>query len=144
MLLEGTSKETDLLWEGRISTQAPEIDGVCHINDFGPASRVIGRAPHRFESPKRTITIWSVNLLMEPNRTGGAFRRQPIRSSFCPPLPFRIVPGGAAIVRPGPLMVLGVFVSEEAKRTVKCPICKKDVSHRRSQHALLQRSLPYH
>ena len=35
ILVEGPSKETDLLWEGRIATQAPEIDGVCYINDFG-------------------------------------------------------------------------------------------------------------
>ncbi|MDQ2774704.1 MAG: 30S ribosomal protein S12 methylthiotransferase RimO [Acidobacteriota bacterium] len=36
VLIEGPSKETDLLWEARLSTQAPEIDGVCYINDFGP------------------------------------------------------------------------------------------------------------
>ena len=35
VLVEGRSKETDLLWEARLSTQAPEIDGVCYINDFG-------------------------------------------------------------------------------------------------------------
>jgi len=34
VLVEGISKETDLLWEGRMSTQAPEIDGVTLINDF--------------------------------------------------------------------------------------------------------------
>ena len=33
VLIEGLSKETDLLWEARLSTQAPEIDGVCYIND---------------------------------------------------------------------------------------------------------------
>jgi len=33
LLLEGPSKETDLLWEGRLSTQAPEIDGVVYLND---------------------------------------------------------------------------------------------------------------
>lgn len=37
VLLEGPSKETDLLWEARLPTQAPEIDGVCYVNDFGPA-----------------------------------------------------------------------------------------------------------
>ncbi len=36
ILVEGPSAETDLLWEGRLSSQAPEIDGVCYINDFGP------------------------------------------------------------------------------------------------------------
>jgi ribosomal protein S12 methylthiotransferase len=35
VLVEGPSQETELLWEGRLSTQAPEIDGVCYINDFG-------------------------------------------------------------------------------------------------------------
>jgi ribosomal protein S12 methylthiotransferase len=34
VLIDGPSAETDLLWEARLSTQAPEIDGVCYINDF--------------------------------------------------------------------------------------------------------------
>jgi ribosomal protein S12 methylthiotransferase len=38
VLIEGPSKETDLLWEARLATQAPEIDGVCFLNDFGPAA----------------------------------------------------------------------------------------------------------
>ncbi len=42
ILVEGPSSETDLLWEGRLSTQAPEIDGVCYINDFGPAEPQVG------------------------------------------------------------------------------------------------------
>jgi ribosomal protein S12 methylthiotransferase len=33
VLVEGRSTETDLLWQGRLSTQAPEIDGVVLIND---------------------------------------------------------------------------------------------------------------
>ncbi len=35
ILIEGPSQETELLWEGRLPTQAPEIDGTCYINDFG-------------------------------------------------------------------------------------------------------------
>jgi len=35
VLVEGPSRETDLLWEARLPTQAPEIDGVCYINDDG-------------------------------------------------------------------------------------------------------------
>ncbi|MEO7144638.1 MAG: 30S ribosomal protein S12 methylthiotransferase RimO [Bryobacteraceae bacterium] len=35
VLVEGPSQETDLLWEARMAGQAPEIDGVCYINDFG-------------------------------------------------------------------------------------------------------------
>lgn len=42
VLIEGPSKETDLLWEARLSTQAPEIDGVTYVNDFGGAEPRIG------------------------------------------------------------------------------------------------------
>jgi ribosomal protein S12 methylthiotransferase len=34
VLVSGLSEETDLLWEARMATQAPEIDGVTLINDF--------------------------------------------------------------------------------------------------------------
>ena len=34
VLVEGPSQETDLLWEARLETQAPEIDGVTLVNDF--------------------------------------------------------------------------------------------------------------
>ena len=37
VLVEGVSEETDLLWQARMSTQAPEIDGVALINDFEDA-----------------------------------------------------------------------------------------------------------
>ena len=37
VLVEGLSQETDLLWAARMSTQAPEIDGVTLINDFDGA-----------------------------------------------------------------------------------------------------------
>jgi ribosomal protein S12 methylthiotransferase len=39
VLVEGRSTETDLLWAARMARQAPEIDGVCLINDF------VGSAP---------------------------------------------------------------------------------------------------
>ncbi len=35
LLLEGPSEETDLLWQGRTSMHAPEIDGTVYVNDFG-------------------------------------------------------------------------------------------------------------
>jgi ribosomal protein S12 methylthiotransferase len=34
VLVEGLSEETDLLWTGRMPTQAPDIDGITLINDF--------------------------------------------------------------------------------------------------------------
>jgi ribosomal protein S12 methylthiotransferase len=33
VMVEGPSSESDLLWQARMATQAPEIDGVCLIND---------------------------------------------------------------------------------------------------------------
>jgi ribosomal protein S12 methylthiotransferase len=33
LLVEGQSAETDLLWQGRLESQAPRIDGVVLIND---------------------------------------------------------------------------------------------------------------
>lgn len=40
-LVEGPSPETELLWQARLATQAPEIDGVCLINDLeGPPPHV--------------------------------------------------------------------------------------------------------
>jgi ribosomal protein S12 methylthiotransferase len=43
VLLEGPSSETDLLWECRLQSQAPEIDGVCYINDLGEGSAAPGQ-----------------------------------------------------------------------------------------------------
>jgi len=33
VLIEGPSPESELLLQGRLESQAPEIDGVCLIND---------------------------------------------------------------------------------------------------------------
>ena len=33
VLLEGISRESEHLWEGRLATQAPEIDGTVYLND---------------------------------------------------------------------------------------------------------------
>lgn len=43
VLLEGPSKETPLLWECRLQSQAPEIDGVCYVNDLGNAPAAPGQ-----------------------------------------------------------------------------------------------------
>jgi ribosomal protein S12 methylthiotransferase len=50
VLVEGLSKETDLLWESRMPVQAPEIDGVTLINDFE------GGAPRPGEIRRLRIT----------------------------------------------------------------------------------------
>ena len=53
LLVEGESAETDLLWQGRLESQAPRIDGVVLIND------VEGCAPHSgdFRSVEITQTL---------------------------------------------------------------------------------------
>jgi ribosomal protein S12 methylthiotransferase len=38
VLVDGVSEETDMLWEGRMPGQAPDIDGVVYINDGIDAS----------------------------------------------------------------------------------------------------------
>jgi ribosomal protein S12 methylthiotransferase len=43
VLVEGPSPETDLLWQARLATQAPEIDGVCLVNDFEGAAPAAGQ-----------------------------------------------------------------------------------------------------
>jgi ribosomal protein S12 methylthiotransferase len=50
VLIEGPSPDTDLLWQARMTTQAPEIDGFCYVNDF------IGAPPRRGEIRRMRIT----------------------------------------------------------------------------------------
>jgi len=43
VLVEGPSSETDLLWECRMTVQAPEIDGICYINEVEGADLAPGQ-----------------------------------------------------------------------------------------------------
>lgn len=43
ILVEGPSEETDLLWQGRLPSQAPEIDGYCLINDVSDGALAKGQ-----------------------------------------------------------------------------------------------------
>ncbi len=49
LLVEGESEETELLWEGRTSLHAPEIDGKVFINDFGPHDTLVPGTFYRAE-----------------------------------------------------------------------------------------------
>jgi ribosomal protein S12 methylthiotransferase len=49
VLVEGESDETELLWQGRTSLQAPEIDGKVLINDFGPHDALVPGTFYRAE-----------------------------------------------------------------------------------------------
>jgi ribosomal protein S12 methylthiotransferase len=37
VLIDGPSADSELVWQARLTTQAPEIDGVCYISDPGDA-----------------------------------------------------------------------------------------------------------
>jgi ribosomal protein S12 methylthiotransferase len=76
VLVEGPSKETDLLWEGRLSTQAPEIDGVTLINDFE------GAEPRQGEMRRLRITESHdydlVGTLLPPTEAAVRFAPAPL------------------------------------------------------------------
>ena len=127
VLVEGPSQETELLWEARLSTQAPEIDGVCYINDFGAGDAAAGRNAHACASPKRTITIWSANWWTLPSSSTVRRRSgEPIPDSDFAPVSSRV---RSISIRHAPTCVV-----RSAKRS----------RIRRSEHAVLQRSLPDH
>jgi ribosomal protein S12 methylthiotransferase len=64
VLFEGESKESDLLWQGRIETQAPDIDGCVLINDvpeglapeIGQLVRVKITAAHEYDLLGEIVT----------------------------------------------------------------------------------------
>lgn len=76
VLVEGPSKETDLLWEGRLPTQAPEIDGVTLINDFD------GAEPRQGEIRRLLITESHdydlVGTLLPPTESTPRFAPAPL------------------------------------------------------------------
>ncbi|MCS7314093.1 MAG: 30S ribosomal protein S12 methylthiotransferase RimO [Bryobacterales bacterium] len=80
VLVEGPSPETEWLWQGRLATQAPEIDGVCLIND------VKGPPPARGQIRPLRITRAHdydlVGTLLEPASDPQADR--PTRSPVLP------------------------------------------------------------
>lgn len=49
VLVEGPSADSELVWQARLASQAPEIDGVCYIADPGP------RAPRAGEFRRMRI-----------------------------------------------------------------------------------------
>jgi ribosomal protein S12 methylthiotransferase len=63
ILVEGPSKEIELLWQGRLSTQAPEIDGVVYLNegvgddvDVGEIYRVHITESHEYDLVGTLVT----------------------------------------------------------------------------------------
>jgi ribosomal protein S12 methylthiotransferase len=76
VLVERISPETDLLWEARLSTQAPEIDGSVLINDFE------GSEPRPGEIRRMRVTEAHdydlVGTLLEPTERAPQFTPSPL------------------------------------------------------------------
>lgn len=77
VLVEGPSIETDLLWQARSQSQAPEIDGVCLVNDFE------GAEPRRGEIRRFRVAEAHdydlVGTLLEPHEAPAAVNPNPFR-----------------------------------------------------------------
>jgi ribosomal protein S12 methylthiotransferase len=84
-----------LLWEARLPTQAPEIDGVCLINDFGDAP------PRPGEMRRMRITeAHDYDLVGELTDEGAA---EPVEATE-PVSPFRIL-ATSGLAKPRPQTV---------------------------------------
>ena len=61
-LVEGPSKDTELVWEARLEGMAPEIDGKVYLSDLEPpdtaGARRVRATWSPWRSPRRTITTW--------------------------------------------------------------------------------------
>ncbi len=77
LLLEGVSQETELLWQGRLPTQAPEIDGKVLINEVEGALPRPGSFV-RVEITEAMEYDLIGRILEEPARAGP----RPSRSAF--------------------------------------------------------------
>jgi ribosomal protein S12 methylthiotransferase len=84
VLVEGPSKESDLVWQARLATQAPEIDGVCYISDPGET------APRPGEFRRMKIEKAHDYDLV------GALTGDPEPADHTAPNPFRIWPEEAS------------------------------------------------
>lgn len=82
VLVEGPSPESELLWQARMASQAPEIDGVCYIADPGP------RAPRAGEFRRMRIT-----RAHDYDLTGDLVDDPPPAAPEPAPSPFRILHG---------------------------------------------------
>jgi ribosomal protein S12 methylthiotransferase len=76
VIVEGRSKETDLLWEGRLSTQAPEIDGVTLINDFEGAEPKQGEIRRLLVTESHDYDV--VGTLLDPTESAPRFAPAPL------------------------------------------------------------------
>jgi ribosomal protein S12 methylthiotransferase len=75
VLVEGRSEETDLLWQARLSTQAPEIDGVCYVNDYDGAPPEPGQIRRMHITEAHDYDL--VGRLATPRESSAPLRPEP-------------------------------------------------------------------
>jgi ribosomal protein S12 methylthiotransferase len=75
VLVEGLSAETDLLWQARMGTQAPEIDGVCLVNDCQGAPPAPGQMRRLRVTGAHDYDL--IGTLLEPTEETPAPRGSP-------------------------------------------------------------------
>lgn len=88
VLVEGPSAESELLWQARLATQAPEIDGVCYISDPGET------APRAGDFRRMRITE-----AHDYDLVGELVDEAPAGFAAAAPPPFRILPSARPPVR---------------------------------------------
>jgi ribosomal protein S12 methylthiotransferase len=99
VLVEGRSEETDLLYTGRLETQAPEIDGRVFINDF------LGDEPHPGDFRWATVTESSdYDLVARLEEKLFAPRIIPFQRPAPGPLMIQIQPAGPPAMDTGHAM----------------------------------------
>jgi ribosomal protein S12 methylthiotransferase len=78
VLVSGLSPETDLLWEGRMPTQAPEIDGVTLINDFEGEPPRAGQIRRLRITEAHDYDLVGTETRRETRRHGDTETRRPV------------------------------------------------------------------
>jgi ribosomal protein S12 methylthiotransferase len=96
VLVEGPSRETELLWEGRMPVQAPEIDGVVLINDFEGAEPRAGEIRRLRITEAHDYDV--VGTLSPPSEAAPRFAQDAFINISPAPASFPGVPGPEALV----------------------------------------------
>ena len=87
VIFEGESAESDLLWQGRMETQAPDIDGCVLINDTpegfvpvpGEMVSVLITEAQQYDLVGRIVDNGSDGAALPPSvRKGSAFPVRPL------------------------------------------------------------------
>ena len=78
VIVDGPSPESELLWQARLATQAPEIDGVCYISDPGE-SRLRAGEIRRLRAIEAHDYDLVGNLIDKPDRQSLPPKRNPFQ-----------------------------------------------------------------